>query len=312
MSAFGIRPALTAMADRIAAEGYTVLVPNVLYRYGRTPIIELPEPPALISTAADPTLFQRLGPMIEALTPELFARDADAYLGWLAASPLVTDGPVGITGYCLGAGLALRTAGAFPDRVAAAAGFHGAYLATDSPDSPHLVAERVTAELYFGHADQDPSLPAEEIDRFAAALAAAGVKHTCEVYEGARHGFTQTDTVPYHPEGTPGTGRRCSSCWGAHSDGASRPGPGRTCLQGGAAPFPVPRCAGAGPLRRVLRPDRRFPLLAEHAEEHPVVPDAADQGRRAAAPSSRKPSRVNVRTARSLPLQVSSSSRFRP
>ncbi|GAA2820033.1 dienelactone hydrolase family protein [Kitasatospora sp. CM 4170] len=201
MSAFGIRPALTAMADRIAAEGYTVLVPNVLYRYGRTPIIELPEPPALISTAADPTLFQRLGPMIEALTPELFARDADAYLGWLAASPLVTDGPVGITGYCLGAGLALRTAGAFPDRVAAAAGFHGAYLATDSPDSPHLVAERVTAELYFGHADQDPSLPAEEIDRFAAALAAAGVKHTCEVYEGARHGFTQTDTVPYHPEG---------------------------------------------------------------------------------------------------------------
>ncbi|MFJ3789956.1 dienelactone hydrolase family protein [Kitasatospora sp. NPDC090091] len=201
MSAFGIRPALRAMADRIAAGGYTVLMPNVLYRHGRTPIIELPEPPAPIDPAADPTLFRRLSPMIEALTPERFTRDADAYLRRLADSPLVTDGPVGITGYCLGAGLALRTAGAFPDRVAAAAGFHGSYLATDSPDSPHLVAERVTAELYFGHADQDRSLPAEEIDRFAAALAAAGVKHTCEVYEGARHGFTQTDTVPYHPEG---------------------------------------------------------------------------------------------------------------
>ncbi|WP_344586043.1 dienelactone hydrolase family protein, partial [Kitasatospora paracochleata] len=72
---------------------------------------------------------------------------------------------------------------------------------TDAPDSPHLLADRVSAELYFGHADQDPSLPAEQIDRLDKALTAAGVRHRCEVYPGAGHGFTQADTVAYHPDG---------------------------------------------------------------------------------------------------------------
>ncbi|WP_327682731.1 dienelactone hydrolase family protein [Kitasatospora sp. NBC_00458] len=200
MNAFGLRPVLESMADRLAAEGYTVLVPNVFYRYGRAPLVELPAPPALISTRTDPTLFERLGPMMDSLTPGIVARDAGAYLRWLADSPAVADGPVGITGYCLGADLALRTAAAHPDRVAAAAGFHGGLLATAEPDSPHLLAERVRAELYFGHADQDPSLPVEQIDRLAKSFADAGLRYTCEVYRGAPHGFTQADTASYHPE----------------------------------------------------------------------------------------------------------------
>ena len=129
--------------------------------------------------------------------PELIERDAGAYLRWLAESPLVADGPIAITGYCMGARLALYTAGAYPDRVAAAAGFHGGRLATDDPTSPHLAAEHITAELYFGHADQDPSLPEDQIERFEDALTAAGVRHRCEVYPGARHGYTQADTSSY-------------------------------------------------------------------------------------------------------------------
>ncbi|MYW18581.1 prolyl oligopeptidase family serine peptidase, partial [Streptomyces sp. SID2955] len=68
---------------------------------------------------------------------------------------------------------------------------------TDDPDSPHLEAPRITAELYFGHADEDPSLPAEQVARFEQALTAAGVRHTCEVYAGAQHGYTQADTPAY-------------------------------------------------------------------------------------------------------------------
>jgi carboxymethylenebutenolidase len=97
----------------------------------------------------------------------------------------------------MGAGLALRTAGTYPERVAAVAGFHGGRLATDSPDSPHLLADRITAEVYFGHADQDPSLPPEQINRLDEALTAGGVRHRCEVYTGAHHGFTQADTAAY-------------------------------------------------------------------------------------------------------------------
>jgi carboxymethylenebutenolidase len=194
MDAFGLRPHLRSMADRLAAAGYVVLVPNVVYRAGRAPVVELPE---FIDPAARPEIFQALRPAMQTLTPERAMSDAAAYLDWLAASPLTTDGPVGLTGYCMGAGLALRTAGTYPDRVAAAAGFHGAYLATDAPDSPHLVAGAITAEMYFGHADQDHTNPAEQIDRLDKALSEAGVQHRGETYAGAQHGFTQADTSMY-------------------------------------------------------------------------------------------------------------------
>ncbi|MEU0007336.1 dienelactone hydrolase family protein [Streptomyces sp. NPDC006314] len=195
--AYGLRPHLRSMADRLAGAGYTVLVPNVFYRLGRAPVVDLPE---FIDPDADPTLWERLGPIVSSLTPDLVERDAGAYLRWLADSPLAADGPVALTGYCMGARLALWTAAAHPDRVVAAAGFHGGRLATDDPGSPHLGAPDITAELYFGHADDDPSLPPEQIARFEEALSAAGVRHTCEVYPGAPHGYTQADTTAYHRE----------------------------------------------------------------------------------------------------------------
>lgn len=195
--AFGLRPHLKSMADRLAEAGYTVLVPNVFYRNGRAPVVELPE---FIDPHERPEIFEKVGPLLMGLTPDLVERDAGAYLRWLAESPLVSDGPIAITGYCLGARLALYTAGAYPDRVAAAAGFHGGRLAIDDPTSPHLAAEHITAEVYFGHADQDPSLPEEQIKRFEEALTAAGVRHRCEVYPGAQHGYTQADTSSYDAE----------------------------------------------------------------------------------------------------------------
>jgi carboxymethylenebutenolidase len=197
MDAFGLRPNLEKMADRLAGHGYTVLVPNVFYRHGRSPVIELPD---FIDPSARPEIFQKLMPMMQSLTPERVERDADAYLRWLADCPHAADGPIGVTGYCMGARLALRTAGTRPERVAAVAGFHGGQLATDKPDSPHLVADRITAEAYFGHADNDHSLPPEQIELLEKTLSDAGVRHRCEVYPDAPHGFTQADTSSYHQE----------------------------------------------------------------------------------------------------------------
>jgi carboxymethylenebutenolidase len=195
--AFGLRPRLREKADRLARAGYTVLVPNVFHRRGRAPVVELPE---FIDAGARPGIFRRLRPTMRALTPERAMRDAGAYLRWLAECPAAAGGPVAVTGYCMGAALALRTAGIHPDRVAAAAGFHGGRLATDTPDSPHLVAGRITAEVYFGHADRDRSLPPEQIERLERALTDTGVRHRCEVYTGAGHGYTQSDTAAYDKE----------------------------------------------------------------------------------------------------------------
>lgn len=197
MDAFGLRPSLEEMARRLAGHGYTVLVPHLFYRAGRAPVVELPD---FIDPSQRPEIFEQLFPVMQALTPDLAMRDAGAYLDWLTASPQVTDGPMGTTGYCMGGVLAIRTAAAHPDRIGAAAAFHAGRLVTDAEDSPHRLADRITAELYFGHADHDHSMPADQIKSLEQTLDTAGVRYRSELYEGADHGYTQADTAAYNTE----------------------------------------------------------------------------------------------------------------
>jgi carboxymethylenebutenolidase len=191
----GLRLWIREMADRLASNGYTVLVPNVFYRAGQAPVI--PPPDQIELADAQRYITEDIMPLVAGLTPDMVVRDAGTYLDWLAAAEHVTDGPVGSTGYCVGAGLMLRTACAYPDRIAAGGGFHGGSLASEAPDSPHLGVGAVRAELYFGHADQDDTLPPEQIERLSKALDAAAVRYRAEVYTGAYHGYTQADFAKF-------------------------------------------------------------------------------------------------------------------
>jgi carboxymethylenebutenolidase len=195
MDAFGLRPRLFEMADRIAERGFVVLVPNLLYRAGRAPLFDLD---GLQEPERRTAAFVEIMPLIKALTSEVIARDARAYLDFVAAEDGVQAGPVAATGYCMGGTNALRAIEAHPDRIAAVASFHGGRLASDDPDSPHRRVASITGELYLAHADQDHSMPAEQIKVLESALDAAGVTYTSEVYTGAPHGFTMSDTSAYH------------------------------------------------------------------------------------------------------------------
>jgi carboxymethylenebutenolidase len=197
--AFGPRPRIEEMARHLAEHGYVVLVPHLFYRQGRAPLIDTS---ALKDPDARGRLFAQLSPWMKALTPERAMRDAEAYLDFLAAQEAVADGPMGVTGYCMGGALALRTAAHRPHQIAAAAAFHPARLATDAPDSPHLLADRITAEVYVASADGDPGMPEEQQVRLDQALTTAGVSHTCEQYDGAAHGFTMADTPVYDAAAT--------------------------------------------------------------------------------------------------------------
>ena len=195
--AFGLRPRLREMADRIAERGYVVLTPNLLYRGGRSPQFDL-------SGLADPDrraeVIGRIMPFVAGLDNEKLVSDAGSYLDFLAAREDVAPGPVVIVGYCMGGLNALLTIEAYPERVKAIASFHGARLATDQPNSPHLKVGTITGELYLAFADNDHSMPAEQIEKLTAALDAAGVRYTSEVYKGAEHGFTMADTAAYNEE----------------------------------------------------------------------------------------------------------------
>ncbi|MGK5679702.1 dienelactone hydrolase family protein [Actinoplanes sp. URMC 104] len=197
MDAFGLRPRLAEMAERIAERGYAVLVPNLFYRDARPPLVT---PEELSDAEKRGAAFGRLMPMIRGLTAERVAADSGAYLDFLAAQDGVAAGPVAVVGYCMGGTNALRAIEAHPDRIAALGSFHAGRVVSDQPDSPHLAVGSVTGELYFAHADNDQSMTPEQIRTLEAALDEAGVKYTSEVYAGAPHGFTMSDTSMYDPE----------------------------------------------------------------------------------------------------------------
>jgi carboxymethylenebutenolidase len=192
MDAFGLRPRIEEMADRIAGQGYVVLAPNALYRAGRAPVLPMPDFTDPDSRAA---FMKSLRPIIEQLTPDAISRDGEAYLDFLSTT---ATGPVGITGYCMGARVGWRIAAAYPDRVSALGGFHGGGLVTDAPDSPHHSAQQLNAEVYFGHADQDANMNPEQIATLNDALEQAAVRYRAEVYEGALHGYTMSDTAVFN------------------------------------------------------------------------------------------------------------------
>jgi carboxymethylenebutenolidase len=188
----GIREANRGMARRLADAGYTVLLPNVFYRTGKPPLFDFK------LDFSEPRTQKRLAELSGPLTPEAVQRDVSEYVNFLTSNEFVERGPFGVVGYCFTGAMALRAAAACPSEIAAAASFHGGRLATDDPASPHRLLPQIKATLYFGHAEQDRSMPAEAIEKLNEALKGWGGKYGSEVYEGARHGWTVPDSQAYN------------------------------------------------------------------------------------------------------------------
>jgi len=190
----GMRPSAREAAQRLANQGFTVLLPNVFYRVGDPPFFT---PPLDLQ---DPKVRATFAALVGSLPPSNMEADGGYYVDFLAARPETADRPIGVVGHCMTGSMALRTAAARPDVVGAAASFHGGRLYVDSPESSHLVLPRVKARLYFGHAENDRSMPAEAIEKLESALAAWGGQYESEVYAGALHGWTTTDSPVYHEQ----------------------------------------------------------------------------------------------------------------
>jgi carboxymethylenebutenolidase len=195
MDGFGPRDYLYEMAQKMAEPGYYVLLPNLLYRARRAPVLDVKFP---LKKEDMPKVSPQLMPLIQGLTSEMSMKDAGALLDFLSGEKEAKPGKVALTGYCMGGAMALRTAARYPNRIAVAASFHGGRLATDAPDSPHVGLGSVQAELYIGHADKDASMPPEQIARLEEALKKSGVRYKAEVYAGAAHGYTMADLPAYN------------------------------------------------------------------------------------------------------------------
>lgn len=193
MDAFGLRPALDRMADRLSRQGYAVLVPDLFYRAGDYG-------PFDAKTAfSDPKTKDKIMGLVRGTTQDMTRRDTAAFLDALAENGV--SGPIGTVGYCMGGARALNAAAAYPDRIAAAASFHGGNLAADAPDSPHNHAASIKARVYVGVAGVDRSFPPEQSAKLAEALRRAEVDHIIENYVGMQHGWTVPDHTVFDEKG---------------------------------------------------------------------------------------------------------------
>jgi carboxymethylenebutenolidase len=188
--AFGLRPTMREMAKRAAAQGYSVLVPNPFYRVSKAPFTD-----ASTFNFQDPADMAKLRPLMASVTAAGNAeKDAVAYVGFLDAQKEVNKAKkIGAQGYCMGGPLVVRTAATLPDRIGAGASFHGGGLVTDKPDSPHLLAPKIKARMYFAIAASDDTRQPDAKDKLREAFAAAKVPAEIEVYPDTLHGWCVPD-----------------------------------------------------------------------------------------------------------------------
>jgi len=188
--AFGLRPAMRDIGKRIAAEGYSVLVPNPFYRVAKAPVFDNPS----AFNFQNPADRAKLGPLTASFAaPGAIEKDAAAYVAFLDAQSQVNKAKkIGTQGYCMGGPLVVRTAAALPERIGAGGSFHGGGLVTDMPTSPHLLAPKIKARMYFGIASNDDMTQPDAKDKLREAFAAAKVPAEIEVY-AALHGWCVAD-----------------------------------------------------------------------------------------------------------------------
>ena len=186
--AFGLRPSMRDIGKRIAAEGYSVLVPNPFYRVAKAPVIDN------VSTFDFAKDMGKIQPLMASINaPGNAERDAAAFVAFLIAQSQVNESKkMGTQGYCMGGPLVVRTAAALPDRIGAGGSFHGGGLVTDQPSSPHLLAPKIKARMYFGIASNDDMRQPDAKDKLKAAFADAKVAAEIEVYP-AKHGWCVAD-----------------------------------------------------------------------------------------------------------------------
>lgn len=188
----GLRPAFKMMAKRLAGDGYAALVINPYYRQVKGPLVEVGQ------TFRDPAVREKIIPYARALSQDTNRTDAKAFIAWLDAQPAVdTSRQIGTTGYCMGGPMTMITAATVPDRIGAGASFHGGGLATDRPESPHLLIPTISADYLIAIAANDDERDPENKVILKEAFDATDNKAEIEVYAGTQHGWCPPDSAVY-------------------------------------------------------------------------------------------------------------------
>lgn len=189
----GIRPAIQEMAGRLAASGYAVFLPDLFYRAGPYEPVD----PKVVFTNPDLRAAHREKYMATA-SPRNVMADTAVLIAAIDEAPEAAPGPIGVVGYCMGGKPALFAGATYPDRIAAAASYHGGGLAGEGPGSPHLLLPKIAGKVYVAGAIEDSNFTDEQKATLTAAMEKAGIEHVVETYP-AKHGWVPGDTPAHDP-----------------------------------------------------------------------------------------------------------------
>lgn len=177
--AFGVNHHIRNIAERLCAEGYAVVAPDLFHRTARRLEIDYTDSSTYMSH-------------MKALTAEGLTADLEAAYDWLAHLDKVNQERLGSIGFCLGGRVSFLANTILP--LSAGVSYYGGglnQLADKASDlkSPHL--------FYWGGLDQH--IPKESVDTIINAVAAAGKDYTNVTISYADHGFNCDERASYHP-----------------------------------------------------------------------------------------------------------------
>jgi carboxymethylenebutenolidase len=176
---FGIEPVVCELADRYAARGFVVAVPNQFRRDAEPDVMERTDAGRARALARA----QRVD--VDAIVDDLRATVAE-----LRGMPACT-GRVAVVGFCFGGRYAFVAAARLD--VQAAAAFHGSLIGQSVGDAPRVHAP---LSLHFGA--EDPVAPMTEVREIEAALRDKPDAKVF-VYPGATHNFAVPGVPGYDP-----------------------------------------------------------------------------------------------------------------
>jgi len=177
----GIRPDLLNFANRLAGEGYRVVIPDLYHRQGRMLPGFTEE-----QLKTDPDIGKKIFALILTMSDaDIQADGRDA----LAAADVAHDEPCLTLGFCLGARAVFWALFSRPEKFVAGAAWHPSFLVDDKDDSPHLLVGDLQAPFFIGVGLADTVQSVEMHQPFFDAVEAmpnVGV----EFFSDAEHGFT--------------------------------------------------------------------------------------------------------------------------
>jgi carboxymethylenebutenolidase len=181
--AFGVNSHIKKVTERIAAEGFVAVAPDIFHRETER-IIPYSEMPKAIAT-------------MQRVVDSKAMEDVGGAIAHLKSQSNVKSGSIGVIGFCMGGRLTYLAAAHHNKDVKCAVPFYGGGIPMGNP-SPLSRTGEIKCPMYLFFGAKDPLIPLDQVNQIKAELTAKKIPFQMEIYPEPGHGFFCDDRGGYH------------------------------------------------------------------------------------------------------------------